>query len=240
MTTIFVILNPSKSSRSESESEDSDSAPISAGGCGPQPTGLASPCIPMPQTNFGSLSKETEEAFGNIATANQDTAIASTSTSTSHTQSFDTSRADSLIGSWLQGPTLSPESPSLLDQLLRNSTPKKTRRGDFDWRFSPMKEPSDFERAKRQWWGSKAGTTRATEPLRQQSSEPEDQSTDLILAPSSGSASLGHEQDKEALARRSELVETPLINRPRPKHSRIPRKVPTNRTLWKHSLGKGS
>lgn len=193
----------------------------------PQLTRLAIPRLPISLANLGSLSEEMEEAFGNIAKARQDTAIASTSTS--HTQCVtdpasesgaqysNVSQADSLISSWLHEPPLSSESPSLLDQLLQNSTPKRTRRGDFSWRFSPMKEPSDFERVKRQWWGSKRGTSRATAPLREQSSDPEDQCTDMILAPLSTSAGSDSTQNKEAHARRSDLAETALTKSLRPK-----------------------
>ena len=195
----------------------------------PQLTRLAIPRLPVSLANLGSLSEEMEEAFENIAKARQDTAIASTSTShtkcvtdpasESGTPHSNVPQADSLINSWLHGPPLSPESPSLLDQVLQNSTPKRTRRGDFGWRFSPMKEPSDFERVKRQWWGSKSGTSRATAPLREQRSDPEDQCTDMILAPSSTSAGLDSPQNKEARARRSDLTETALTKRLRPKPS---------------------
>ena len=216
MTRIFIIDPPN--------SEVTNPHPKSK--IDPQLTRLAIPHLPMPLANLGSLSEEMEEAFGNIARARQDTAIASASTShtqyvtdpasESKTQYSNVPRADSLISSWLHGPPLSPESPSLLGQVMQNSTPKRTRRDDFSWRFSPSKEPSDFESVKRQWWGSKPGPSRATAPPREQDSEPEDRSTALILTPSSPLAGSIGTPNKQAHARRSELAETALTKRLRP------------------------
>lgn len=182
VTYIFMISNPPNQNVINPPPESKS---------GPQSTSLANPRLPTTLANLGSLSEEMEEAFEKITKANQDTAIASLTTS--HTQGANLSQAESpLIDPWLQGPPLSQESPSILDRVLQNSTPKRTRRGgDFDWRFSPMKEPLDFETVKRQWWGREPSTSGATSPLRRPNSEPEDQSKDMILAPSFGSAGSG-------------------------------------------------
>ena len=109
-------------------------------------------------------------------------------------------RADSLIGSWLQGQPLSPDSPAILDRFLQDPEARKTRRGAFSWRFSPMKEPSDLERVKRQLWGPKPKTSGASVPLRQQNLELGDQSTDTMMAPSEQNLEPGDQSTDTILA----------------------------------------
>ena len=196
----------------------------------PPPNVSAEPRLPDPLANLTSLSEEMDEAFAKIVRESEDMAITSGSTSytqgtidktfvkivrrsedtaiasgsTSHTQGAIISPRDSLIAPWLQGPSLSLNSPSIMDRLLRDSEAREARRRDFGWRLSPMREPEDFRDVRRRLWRPKPSTSGAAVPIRAQNLGPGDQSSDLILATSAGWAGASNQQKKEAVPRRSE------------------------------------